>query len=149
MAVQLDREGTYRAIAPKALETLEGSEAPIYMTSAELETALTSRAAKPRVPLHRRLRQWFYNLPIRSKQLLGLFTSEVISVVGLVGIGSYLIIVGGRTQLLNQAESELTVAKINYNIKIDQMGFGFRARSDTEFPLVDCSVGARKEHINS
>ena len=28
MAVQLDREGTYRAIAPKALETLEGSEAP-------------------------------------------------------------------------------------------------------------------------
>ncbi len=147
--VELDEEGTYRAIAQKALETLEGSEAPIYMTSAELETALlTSRAAKARVPLHRRLRQWFYNLPIRSKQLLGLFTSEVISVVGLVGIGSYLIIVGGRTQLLNQAESELTVAKINYNIKIDQMGFGFRGQSDNAAVIAAAKTHAEGEELD-
>jgi len=74
----------------------------------------------------------FSDLPIRHKQLLGLFTSEVISIIGLVGIGSYLIITGGRQQLVNQAKSELTVAEINYNIKIDQMGFGFRGQSDNQ-----------------
>ncbi|MDY7013694.1 MAG: histidine kinase, partial [Cyanobacteriota bacterium] len=74
--------------------------------------------------------KWFYNLPIRQKQLLGLFTSELISVVGLVGVGAYLIITGGRQQLLQQAQSELAVTAIQYNIKINQMGFGFRGQSD-------------------
>ena len=74
--------------------------------------------------------QWFYNLPIRRKQLLGLFTSELISVVGLVGVGTYLIITGGRQQLTEQVQSELAVTAIEYNIKIDQMGFGFRGQSD-------------------
>ena len=32
--------------------------------------------------------QWFDNLPVKSKQLTGLFTSEVISVVGLVGVSA-------------------------------------------------------------
>ncbi|MDJ1174387.1 ATP-binding response regulator [Roseofilum capinflatum] len=74
--------------------------------------------------------QWFKNLPIRQKQLIGLFTSEIISIVGLVGVGAYLIIKSGRNQLENQAKSELAVSQINYNIKIDQMGFGFRGQSD-------------------
>ncbi|MDJ1180378.1 hypothetical protein PJF56_16050 [Roseofilum sp. BLCC_M91] len=74
--------------------------------------------------------QWFKNLPIRQKQLIGLFTSEVISIVGLVGVGAYLIVKSGRNQLENQAKSELAVSQINYNIKIDQMGFGFRGQSD-------------------
>lgn len=73
---------------------------------------------------------WFYNLPIRQKQLIGLFTSELISVVGLVGIGTYLIITGGRQQLIEQVKSELAVTGIEYNIKINQMGFGFRGQSD-------------------
>ena len=74
--------------------------------------------------------QWFYNLPIRRKQLLGLFTSELISVVGLVGVGTYLIVTGGRQQLTEQVQSELAVTAIEYNIKVDQMGFGFRGQSD-------------------
>ncbi|MBE9201937.1 MULTISPECIES: ATP-binding protein [unclassified Nodularia (in: cyanobacteria)] len=74
--------------------------------------------------------KWFYNLPIRHKQLIGLFSSEVISIVGLLGVGVVLIINGGRTILVNQAQSELAVTEINYNIKIDQMGFGFRGQSD-------------------
>lgn len=74
--------------------------------------------------------QWFKNLPIRQKQLIGLFTSEVISIVGLVGVGAYLIVKSGRNQLENQAKSELAISQINYNIKIDQMGFGFRGQSD-------------------
>jgi len=67
------------------------------------------------------LLQWFDNLSIRQKQLVGLFTSEVISIVGLVGVGAVLLILGGRTQLLEQAKSELKVKEINYNLKIDQI----------------------------
>lgn len=74
--------------------------------------------------------QWFYNLSVRRKQVVGLFASEVISIVGLIGFGSYLIVTGGRNQLVNQAKSELAVTQMSYNIKIDQMGFGFRGQSD-------------------
>lgn len=74
--------------------------------------------------------QRFRDLPIRNKQLLGLMTSEAISVIGLVGVGVWLIISSGRAQLLNQAKAELVVSEINYNIKVNQMGFGFRGQSD-------------------
>lgn len=74
--------------------------------------------------------EWFYNLPIKGKQLTGLFTSEVISLIGLVGVGAVLIVASGRTQLVRQAEAELAVAATNYNIKIDQMSVGFRSQSD-------------------
>ena len=76
------------------------------------------------------LLQWFYDLPVSSKQLIGLISSEVISVIGLVGAGSLLIIGGARQQLLEQAEAELAVADIQYNIKVNQMGFGFRGQSE-------------------
>ncbi|NEQ48996.1 MAG: GAF domain-containing protein [Leptolyngbya sp. SIO3F4] len=76
------------------------------------------------------LLQWFYDLPVSSKQLIGLISSEVISVIGLVGAGSLLIIGGARQQLLDQSLAELSVANIQYNIKINQMGFGFRGQSE-------------------
>ncbi|MDJ0620653.1 MAG: ATP-binding protein [Calothrix sp. MO_192.B10] len=76
------------------------------------------------------LLRWFYNLPIRRKQLIGLFSSEIISILGLLGVGAVLIVMGGRSVLVNQAKSELAVTEINYNIKINQMGFGFRGQSD-------------------
>ena len=74
--------------------------------------------------------QWFSNLPIRKKQLIALLASEIISIVGLVGVGSYLIIRGIREQGHQQAKAELAVTQVNYNIKINQMGFGFRGQSD-------------------
>jgi hypothetical protein len=76
------------------------------------------------------LTRWFHNLPIRRKQLLALIGSEVISVLGLVGVGSWLIVSAGRAQLLNQAQSEVAVTEVEYNIKINQMGFGFRGQSE-------------------
>jgi twitching motility protein PilJ len=74
--------------------------------------------------------QWFYNLPLKSKQLTGLFTSELISVLGLVGVGAVLIVASGRSQLVRQAEAELAVTATNYNLKIDQLGVGFRSQAD-------------------
>ncbi|MEL6935977.1 MAG: hypothetical protein AAFO59_04830, partial [Cyanobacteria bacterium J06607_17] len=76
------------------------------------------------------LLQWFYDLPVSSKQLIGLISSEVISVIGLVGAGSLLIINGARQQLLDQSAAELAVTGIQYEIKVNQMGFGFRGQSE-------------------
>ena len=69
------------------------------------------------------------NLPIsRKTQLFPLLT--LISLAGVVGFGSVALVGGLRTQLVNQTKSELAVTELNYNIKIDQMGFGFRGQSD-------------------
>jgi len=93
---------------------------------------------------NKKILNWFYNLPIRRKQLIGLFASEVISIVGLVGVGAILIITGGRHALINQAKSELGMLDINYNIKIDQMGFGFRGQSDNA-----AIIAAAKNHLTT
>jgi twitching motility protein PilJ len=84
--------------------------------------------------------RWFYQLPIRRKQLLALLTSEVLSVLGLVGVGSWLIIAGGRTQLANQTKTEVGVARMIYNARVHQMEFGFRGQSEN--PVI---VTAAKE----
>jgi len=92
---------------------------------------LQYRGASYGTPLSQGTRlQWFYDLPVRSKQILGLFTSEAISVVGLVGVSSILIVAGGRAQLVHQAKAELAVADNEYDAKVDQMGSGFRGQSD-------------------
>lgn len=76
------------------------------------------------------LLQNFYNLPIARKQFISLIVSQLVPILG-IGIGSTFIInIGMRSQLLEQAKSEVAVADINYNIKINQMGFGFRGQSD-------------------
>ncbi|MBW4460935.1 MAG: GAF domain-containing protein [Nodosilinea sp. WJT8-NPBG4] len=93
--------------------------------------------------------QWFSNLSVRQKQMAGLFTSEAISVLGLVGVGSLLIISGGRSQLLNQAKAELAVTDIEYNIKINQMGFGFRGQSDNRAIIDAAAAYARGEAVPS
>ncbi|BAZ07278.1 methyl-accepting chemotaxis protein [Calothrix sp. NIES-3974] len=72
----------------------------------------------------------FYNLPISQKQTIALIACQLVSVIG-IGIGGTLITFQGlRSQLLEQAKSELAVTNIAYNIKINQMGFGFRGQAD-------------------
>jgi methyl-accepting chemotaxis protein len=73
--------------------------------------------------------QWFYDLPISRKQLIIAATS-LTSIIGIVGVGAWFNIRGLQTQLVYQAESEVAVTEINYNIKVNQMGFGFRGQAD-------------------
>lgn len=87
--------------------------------------------------------KWFFDMPVRSKQLLGLISSEVIAVVGLVGVGSLLIIASGRSQLLNQAKSEVAVTEIEYNIKLDQVGILFQGQAEN--PTIVEAVRAYSE----
>jgi twitching motility protein PilJ len=89
----------------------------------------TSYRNVPAITQSSRLKR-FYEMPIRRKQLLALIASEVISVVGLVGVGAWLIVRGGHNQLVNQAKSEVAVTANEYNIKVNQMGFGFRGQSE-------------------
>ncbi|WNN87703.1 methyl-accepting chemotaxis protein [Gloeocapsopsis dulcis] len=73
--------------------------------------------------------QWFYDLPISRKQLIIAATS-LTSIVSIVGVGAWLNIKGLRTQLVHQAKSEVAVTEISYNIKVNQMSFGFRGQAD-------------------
>ena len=93
--------------------------------------------------------KWWFNLPIWRKQLIGLFTSEIISIFGLVGVGAFLIVTGGRSVLENQVKSELAVTEINYNIKINQMGFGFRGQSDNVAIISAAQAYKKSQVLNS
>jgi twitching motility protein PilJ len=74
--------------------------------------------------------QWFYDLPIGRKQLIALIICELVPILGL-GVGSIMVLTHSlRTQLLEQAKSEVAVTAINYNIKVNQMGFGSRGQAD-------------------
>jgi twitching motility protein PilJ len=142
--IVLDGEGSYGAIARKALENLQVPEvSPEDSITPELVTinrqTLPEALPPDQQPLPEqsqgflpRLWKQFLDMPIRNKQLLSLITSETVSVVGLVGIGAILILNNSRQQLVKRAESELAVTAINYNIKINQMGFGFRGQSDNK-----------------
>ena len=93
-----------------------------------IEPEVVSAAPKPHsgwAPM-----RWFSNLPIGRKQLLGLFTAELISIGGIVGVGAWLIVDGGHAQLENQAKSELAVTQINYDNQAAQMSSGFRGQAD-------------------
>ncbi len=71
------------------------------------------------------LMRWFNDLPIRRKQLAAFLTAETLAGLGLVGVGSALIINNGYNQLLNQSLSQLQVAQDNYEAKIRHMRLGF------------------------
>ena len=71
----------------------------------------------------------FYNLPISRKTgLIPWFSFGALLII--LGAGSLILRQSLKSQLLQQAKSQLAVTNIQYNIKIDQMGFGFRGQSD-------------------
>ncbi len=139
--VDADPTGSMGAIARKALEVLEIPDSgflepepsAITPSSNNLQTPQRDRQLAPLPIIAKEKKsplQWFYNLPISRKQLIALLASELVSIIAL-GLGARYIIENGlRNQLLNQAKSEVAVTEINYNIKVNQMGFGFRGQSD-------------------
>ncbi|MGB3755756.1 MAG: methyl-accepting chemotaxis protein [Rivularia sp. (in: cyanobacteria)] len=116
-----------RQIASDISLTKSSAKAMNYTSKVSPQTKQVKTAAsKTRNPLLKK----FYNLPISRKQLFALIFCQLVSILG-IGVGGTLIITQGlRNQLREQAKSEVAVSDINYNIKIDQMGFGFRGQSD-------------------
>jgi|GEM_PF-2412252 len=73
---------------------------------------------------------WFKDLPLGRKQVLSLIVCELVPILGL-GLGTMWVTTTSlRRQLADQSKSELAVTKTNYNIKVNQMGFGSRGQSD-------------------
>jgi len=94
------------------------------------------------------LLQIFYNLPISRKQSIALITCELISILG-VGIGATLIITSSlRTQLLNEAKAELAISEVTYNLKVNQMGFGFRGQSDNPAIIEAAQTAAKQQNLS-
>jgi twitching motility protein PilJ len=121
--IAIDTEGTYKAVAQKALENL------INVSVSDKAKTEISEVPTAKLPLHQELLQKFYNLPIRKKQFATVFITQLISALSIVSVGALLIINTGKNQLVEQAKSELEVAQSNYNIKINQMGFGFKGQA--------------------
>jgi twitching motility protein PilJ len=123
--IELDTSGNYGAVAQKAIQTLEEKLELTSVFTPSIETLEQTAPESITQSLPRRLMRWFDDLPIRTKQLVTLLPLELLSVLGTVGIGSFLIISNGQAQLIQQAKSELAVLEINYKIKMNQMFFGF------------------------
>ncbi|MDJ0842854.1 methyl-accepting chemotaxis protein [Crocosphaera sp.] len=127
--IKTDTEGYYKAMAEKALANLETYTNKHKFDEEETISNITINSLDS-LPLHQKLLEKFYNLPIQTKQLGVLLTSEIGSILTLVGVGTALIISNGRFQLVNQAKSELKVAEINYNSKIEQMAMTFDSQAN-------------------
>ncbi len=74
--------------------------------------------------------QKFANLSISHKQLIVLIASELIAILGVGIVSRYLTTSNLQALSLEQAKSEVAVTDMAYNIKVNQMGFGFRGQSD-------------------
>lgn len=155
-----DPDGVFSASAIKALETLQYSQQPAVTVEAIAPaTPHQSKKSGTRVklavddfddneegvsPIIRRVR----DLPIAQKQFVGFLLSSVISLTGVVGAGIAITGISGRSQLKNQAASELAVNQIEYDIKIDQMGFGFRGQSDNTAVVAAASQYSQSQTIS-
>jgi methyl-accepting chemotaxis protein PixJ len=86
--------------------------------------------AFPYSPLSSKHKFWqgLKDSPIQRKLFIALGITAVLSSVGLV-ISVLIIDQTLRTQLLDQAQSELSVMAINYDTKINQMKLGFKGQS--------------------
>jgi twitching motility protein PilJ len=80
-------------------------------------------------------------LPVGRKQLLALIVCELIPILGLGAGFTWILINSLRTQLLAQAQSEVAVTEINYNIKVNQMGLGSRGESDNPAVVAAAKAG--------
>ena len=149
--IEEDIDGTYAAIAIAAIAAMggtstlkvdqkpaiAGSVAPVESLSKKSVSQSTSQSS----PLG-----WFYDFPVGQKQFLALLTSKILS-LSLVGFGAFLIGRSLQDQLFKQAQSEVSVMDINYNVKINQMGFGFRGQSDNAAVIGAATTYASKQPI--
>ena len=138
-----DPNGSLGGSARRAIEALTASSAPTDTATVKKTSIATETATNPL----QKGWQWFKNRPIAQKQLATLGISEVTS-LALVAVSSVLLFVGLRAQLKQQSQSELAVADIAYNLKIDQMGFGFRGQADNTAIINAAVTGKGNETVD-
>ena len=145
--IEEDINGTYAAIAIAAIaamgetSTLKANQEPAIAGLVAPVESLSKKSVSQSSPLG-----WFYDFPVGQKQFLALLTSKILS-LSLVGFGAFLIGRSLQDQLFKQAQSEVSVMDINYNVKINQMGFGFRGQSDNAAVISAATTYANKQPI--
>lgn len=92
--------------------------------------------------------QKFLDLPLGWKQTIALVLCEVVPIALLVGGSSFVLVNTLRAQLLEQSKSEVAVTETNYNIKINQMGFGSRGQSDNPAIINAAKAEASREALS-
>lgn len=93
--------------------------------------------------------QKFLDLPLGWKQTLALVFCGLAPIVGL-GAGSTFVLINSlRSQLVEQSKSEVAVTETNYNIKINQMGFGSRGQSDNAAIISAAKAEANREALSA
>ncbi|MDJ0573494.1 MAG: methyl-accepting chemotaxis protein [Pleurocapsa sp. MO_192.B19] len=107
----------------------------------QIDTSINSSAVK--LPLLRQL----YNLPIsRKTALIPWFSFGGLMLV--LGTGGLILYGTLKNQLLQETESNLAVTNIEYNLKIDQMGFGFRGQSDNSAIIAAADTVAQGKSVS-
>jgi twitching motility protein PilJ len=99
-----------------------------------------SRSNASRLPLF----QWFNNLSVRKKQSIGFIAIEILSVIGLVGVSSLLIVSTGRSQLMEQARSGLLTTQRFYESSINEMSSAFRVLATNDL-IIDVAMSYTDE----
>lgn len=139
-----DQEDVFSGSARKALEELTPQlpSQPVAATSTSAEltpqetvtatpSTIRRSTAKAIAPVKKHsVFSQLRDLPIAQKQFGGMLLSSLLTLTGVVGAGILITTSSGQSQLREQASSELAVNEIEYDIKINQMGFGFRGQSD-------------------
>lgn len=92
--------------------------------------------------------QKFANLSVARKQLIVLIASELIAILGLGIVSRYLTTSNLQALSLEQAKSEIAVTDMAYNIKVDQMGFGFRGQSDNTAIIRAAKLNASGQYLS-
>jgi twitching motility protein PilJ len=131
--IEQDKDGAFAGSATKAIEEIQriflGGE--ITQKDSDKKTKQESKDAVIKKQKKKyNLIQQVIDLPIGFKQFIALFSSSVVSIVGVVTAGQIITTSLGRHQLENQAIAELAVSVINYNSRISEMESGFRGQTD-------------------
>ena len=94
------------------------------------------------------LQEKIYNLPIsRKTSLISYFTIASLAIV--VGWGGLIMRHSLKAKQFKQVKSQLAVVDIKYNIKIAQMGFGFRGQSDNIAIINAAETYGRQQQIST
>lgn len=149
-----DEEGIFHATCDQAIA---GIEAQLADPNWQVNTAgwtgtLKYAAATDDLALDEErsnltLQKRWANLPIAQKQFTAFLVTSSLSIAAVVGTGMVTAFVTGRAQLKNQTLAELVVTEGNYDIKIDQMIFGFRGQAENASLIELARLYANKQPI--
>ena len=89
-----------------------------------------------------------YNLPISQKTGIIPWLSFVALTI-VVAAGGIVLRQSLRSELFKTVRSQLAVTNIEYNIKIEQMGFGFRGQSDNNAVIEAATIYAQGQPLSS